>query len=121
MQARFVSSNLGDYACIGSGQRHRTLVVGEHHSFLQQRRREQSSATFKERMHQRNGIEGTQSELVRGHGLRKARYRGRKKVTLQNHFIGAACNIKRWLRLAAWHISHSAPIIDECPTTTIAA
>lgn len=96
-------------ACLGKDQRHRTLVVGEHHRFLQQRRREQTSPEFKKRMHQRNGIEGTQSELVRGHGLRKARYRGKRKVELQNHFIGAACNIKRWLRLAAWQMSQNAP------------
>jgi Transposase DDE domain/Transposase domain (DUF772) len=108
-------------ACIGSGQRHRTLVVGEHHRFLQQRRREQSSLAFKERMHQRNGIEGTQSELVRGHGLRKARYRGKRKVELQNHFIGVACNIKRWLRIAAWQMSHNAPLMEACPAATMAA
>jgi hypothetical protein len=95
--------------CVGKDQRHRTLVVGEHYRFLQQRRREQISPEFKKRMHQRNGIEGTQSELVRGHGLRRARYRGKRKVELQNHFIGAACNIKRWLRLAAWQMSQDAP------------
>jgi hypothetical protein len=49
-------------------------------------------------MHQRNGIEGTLSELTRGHGLRRSRYRGFGKVELQNLLIGTACNIKRWLR-----------------------
>jgi hypothetical protein len=93
-------------ACIGDGLRHRTLVVGEHHTELQQRRREQTTEAFKERMHQRNGIEGTHSELIRAHGLRQARYRGRKKTALQHQFIGTACNIKRWLRLTAWQISH---------------
>jgi transposase len=94
-------------SCVGAGQRHRTLVVGEYHEVLQERRREQKTATFQERMHQRNGIEGTQSELVRAHGLRRARYRGRKKLDLQNQLIGAACNIKRWLRLLAWQIAHA--------------
>ena len=55
-------------------------------------------------MRHRNGIEGTQSELVRGHGLRWARYRGLAKAKLQNYFIGAACNIKRWLRRVAWEL-----------------
>jgi len=96
--------------CIGHGLRHRTLVVGEHHTELQQRRREQTTEAFKERMHQRNGIEGTHSELIRGHGLRQARYRGKKKLALQNNLIGAACNIKRWLRLAAWPMSQGASI-----------
>jgi hypothetical protein len=37
--------------------------------------------------------------LVRAHGLRRARYRGKAKLDLQIQFIGAACNIKRWLIL----------------------
>jgi hypothetical protein len=32
-------------------------------------------------------IEGTISELARGHGLRRSRYRGFAKVELQNLFI----------------------------------
>jgi transposase len=95
--------------CIGAGQKHRTLLVGEHHTLLQGRRREQKSNAFMERMKRRNGIEGTQSELVRAHGLRRARYRGKAKVDLQNQFIGAACNIKRWLKIMAWEITQSAP------------
>jgi hypothetical protein len=27
-----------------------------------------------------------------------------KKVALQNWLIGAACNVKRWLRLLAWEL-----------------
>jgi hypothetical protein len=30
--------------------------------------------------------------------------RGLKKVTLQNYFIGAACNVKRWIRRLQWEI-----------------
>ena len=90
--------------CIKSEHPHRTLVVGEHHSVLQGRRREQKTEPFKQRMKHRNAIEGTQSELVRAHGLRRARYRGLAKTRLQNYFAGAACNIKRWLRRAAWEL-----------------
>lgn len=93
--------------CVGAGQKHRTLVVGEHHHLLQARRREQKSEAFRERMKTRNGIEATQSELVRAHGLRQARYRGKAKVDLQNQFIGAACNIKRWIKMMAWDIKQS--------------
>ena len=50
----------------------------------------------------------TQSELVRAHGLRHARYRGLAKVKLQSYFIGAACNVKRWLRLEAWKLRQAA-------------
>jgi DDE family transposase/transposase-like protein DUF772 len=96
-------------SCIGANQKHRTLVVGQYHTILQKRRREQNSAIFVERMKIRNGIEGTHSELVRAHGLRQARYRGKAKVDLQNQFIGAACNIKRWLRLVAQQIQPKNP------------
>ena len=90
--------------CLKADQKHRTLAVGEHHTILQERRREQKTEPFKQRMKHRNAIEGTQSELVRAHGLRRARYRSLAKVRLQNYFIGAACNVKRWLRRAAWEL-----------------
>jgi transposase len=93
--------------CLGKDQRHRTIRVGEHHTALQARRQEQQTEAFKARMKHRNGIEGTQSELVRGHGLRRARSRGLPKVRLQNYFIGAACNVKRWLRREAWKIQQA--------------
>jgi transposase len=94
--------------CLGKGQRHRSVLVGEHHTALQTRRREQQTAAFRERMKHRNAIEGTQSELVRAHGLRRARYRGLAKVSLQNYFIGAACNAKRWIRREAWNLRAAA-------------
>ena len=75
------------------------IVVGENHDLLQARRIEQKSEAFKERMHQRNGIEGTISELTRAHGMRRTRYRGLAKARFQNLFIATACNIKRWLKL----------------------
>ena len=59
---------------------------------------------FKRRMKHRNAIEGTQSELVWAHGLRRARYRGLAKVRLQNYFAGAACNFKRWVRREIWNL-----------------
>jgi len=94
--------------CLGAGQRHRTVVVGAHHTVLQARRQEQQTDAFKQRMKQRNAIEGTQSELVRGHGLRRARSRGLAKARLQNYFIGAACNVKRWIRHEAWTLRQAA-------------
>lgn len=44
---------------VGAGQRHRTLVVGEHHRHLQARRAEQQTEAFRQRMKKRPGIEGT--------------------------------------------------------------
>jgi transposase len=92
--------------CIKPDHPHRTLVVGEHYTALQTRRQEQQTDAFKARMKHRNAIEGTQSELVRAHGLRRARYRGLPKAKLQNYFIGAACNVKRWLRRIAWEMQN---------------
>ena len=93
--------------CVPPGQKPRSIIVGEHHEFLQQRRQEQASEAFQQRMHQRNAIEGTLSELARGHGLRRSRYRGFGKVELQNLLIGTACNIKRWVRFLIWEATHA--------------
>ena len=100
--------------CVAAGQPHRTIVVSQYHDLLQQRRNEQQSAQFKERMHQRNAIEGTVSELARGHGLRRSRYRGFAKVELQNLLIATACNIKRWLRAIGQSFSSSAHAWRAC-------
>ncbi len=105
-------------SCLGKDQRHRTLVVGEHHTVLQARRTEQQTHAFKQRMKHRNAIEGTQSELVRAHGLRQARYRGLGKTKLQNYFIGAACNVKRWLRREAWKLQQAASVL-AAPAQTV--
>jgi len=90
--------------CIGKGQPHRTLTVGQYHTEIQARRQEQKTQAFKDKAKHRNAIEGTQSELVRAHGLRRARYRGLEKTRLQNYFIGAACNAKRWIRRVIWEL-----------------
>jgi len=94
--------------CVSQGQRHRTVLVTEHHTFLQTRRQEQKTEAFQQRLNHRNGIEGTHSELVRGHGMRHARYRGLAGAKLQNYFIGAACNVKRWIRREAWKLRQAA-------------
>ena len=73
---------------------------------------EQRTEEFKTKTHARNAIEGTQSELVRGHGLRRARYRGLAKVRLQNYLIGAACNVKRWIRREIWNLRQAASALS---------
>jgi len=106
--------------CIKAEHKHRTLAVGENHTVLQERRKDQQTDAFKARMKHRNAIEGTQSELVRAHGLRRARYRGLGKTKLQNYFIGAACNVKRWLRRLAWQMRQelSATAVSVVSGTT---
>jgi len=93
--------------CLGKDQPHRTLTVGQYHTHLQARRQEQKTEEFKKEAQHRNAIEGTQSELVRAHGLRRARSRGLAKARLQNYLIGAACNIKRWIRRQVWNLEQA--------------
>lgn len=88
--------------CLSGNNAHRTICVNHLFAFLQERRREMQTDVFKQEMRRRNGIEGTQSELVRGYGLRYARYRGKAKVRLQNYIIGTACNIRRLFRRIEW-------------------
>lgn len=92
--------------CTSSKKGRRILCVGIHHDLLQQRRREMKTDEFKKRMHQRNAIEGTISELKRA-GLRRSRYRGLEKTSLANYFIGAACNVKRWFRRMVWELQQA--------------
>ncbi len=93
--------------CLGKNQKHRTLTVSEHHTLMQARRRIQKTKAYKLDMQARNGIEGTISELARGHGLRRSRYRGLAKTRLQNYLIGAACNLRRWSTRILWE-NHQA-------------
>jgi transposase len=93
--------------CIAANQKHRTLLVGQYHSHLQERRKEQKTEEFQKKSQRRNAVEGTQSELVRAHGLRQARYRGLEKARLQNYFAGAACNAKRWIRRMIWEMKRA--------------
>ena len=96
-------------SCTTSKSGRRSVCVGEHHDRLQARRREMKTEAFRKRMHQRNAIEGTISELTRL-GLRRTRYRGLAKTTLANDVLAAACNVRRWLRLLAWR-QQNAPAL----------
>ena len=96
--------------CVGRNQFHRTLLVGEHHEWLQARCRAMAQPEFKVRMHPRNGIEGSMSELKRGYGLGRSCYRGLAKTALQNYLIAAACNLKRWARRTAWELERNGPV-----------
>lgn len=62
---------------------------------LERRRREQASGEFARRYAVRAGIEGTNSELKRAHGLGHLRVRGRPRVELAAYLKALACNMKR--------------------------
>jgi hypothetical protein len=90
--------------CTRSKSGRRILVVGLRHDLVEKRRKEMREAEFSKNMHPRNGIEGTHSELVRGHGLRRTKYRGLSRVSLSHYLMGAACNVKRYLNLLAFQM-----------------
>lgn len=81
----------------------RSLTVTEHHALLQARRRAMKTEAYRARLRARAGVEGTISELVRG-GMRRSRYRGFAKTRLFVLLMGAACNARRWVRLATWRM-----------------
>ena len=59
---------------------------------------QEAQADFRERYAIRAGIESTNSELKRAHGLGRLRVRGGKRVRLSVYLKATACNLKRALR-----------------------
>ncbi len=90
--------------CTRAKSGRRILVVGLRHDLVERRRKEMKRAEFSRSLYPRNGIEGTHSELVRGHGLRRTKYRGIDRVSLSHYLMGAACNVKRYLRRLAFQV-----------------
>jgi transposase len=91
------------------GKSGRSLEISPYHQEITARREEAQTEAFKEDMKHRPAVEGTLSEMVRKHGLRRARYRGKDKVRLQHLFTGAAVNLKRLSHaLKAHHESQRA-------------
>ncbi len=72
-----------------------TLSPQPIHEARERRRAEQSTSAFQQRYGLRAGIEGTISEGLRCHGMRRARYRGQPKTQLQAKAIAAAINLVR--------------------------
>jgi transposase len=79
--------------------REMTLRPRERHEALQAARRDQETASWKTEYAARAGIEGTISEGVRAFGLRRCRYVGLPKASLQHVITATAMNLSR---LAAW-------------------
>ena len=75
------------------------LHAREQHEALAATRARQDTEAGRRLYAQRQGIEGTISQGVRGFGLRRARYRGLAKTGLQSVATAAAINLDR---LAAW-------------------
>ncbi len=81
---------------------YRTLQVSQDHMIAQARRVLCRTPDSQRRMQKRNGIEGTISEIKRGYGARRTRYRRRRETDLLMQFIAAACNLRRWAVRLCW-------------------
>jgi hypothetical protein len=65
---------------------------------IEQRRRAEERGELRPRYRIRAGIEATNSELKRRHGLGKLSVRGEERVTLAVYLKAIACNLKRMLQ-----------------------
>jgi len=77
---------------------------------IELRRREEESGNFAPRYAIRAGIEATNSELKRKHGLGKLRVRRRPRVELSVYLKALACNIKRMVCTLPAKPSLPAPV-----------
>ena len=65
---------------------------------IQGRRRAEAAEDWPKRYGVRAGIEGTNSELKRAHGLGSLRVLGGRRVRLAVYLKALACNVKRMVR-----------------------
>jgi hypothetical protein len=79
----------------------RVLRTTVHAAVLAKRRRYERTKEFKKRYAMRAGIEATNSELKRAHGLGRLRIRGFLRVRLTVHLKALACNVKRMVKYLA--------------------
>ncbi|MCX4879253.1 IS1182 family transposase [Streptomyces sp. NBC_00847] len=84
--------------CVSSPKAERrelTLRQHDEHQTLQRHRALQQTDGWKDRYKIRAGVEGTISQAVGRCGLRRSRYRGLAKTSLQHQLTGAAINLAR--------------------------
>jgi hypothetical protein len=79
----------------------RTLKTTVTDHVLAKRRRYEQTEEFRKRYAERAGIEATNSELKRAHGLGRLRVRGGQRVRLAVYFKALACNVKRMVMYLA--------------------
>lgn len=86
--------------CLG-GSGPRTIRLHPQEPLLQQARRDQDKPSVRRKLRQRVMIE-RKIDHLQDRGLRKARYRGRRKVLLQARWGAALANVKRLFVLDAF-------------------
>jgi hypothetical protein len=85
--------------CTSAKEGRRTVGISLFNKELREAEQYNLTEQFKAEMKLRAPIEGKHSEMTRYHGMRRARYRGLKKVGLQCYFTATAVNLKRWVKL----------------------
>jgi transposase len=88
--------------CVNSPKAQRreiNLKPRDEYEALHQARKLQGTDEWKDRYKIRAGVEGTISQAVQACGLRRSRYRGLAKTSLQHQLTGAAINL---IRINAW-------------------
>ncbi len=79
----------------------RQVFISDHRSALEKARTYTRTDTFKEDMKLRPLIERIIANLVRYHGARHARARGKPRADFQAKMCALAFNLAQWVRLAA--------------------
>jgi hypothetical protein len=86
----------------------RTLKTTLKEHVLAKRRRYEQTEEFRKRYAERAGIEATNSELKRAHGMGFLRVRGGARVKLAVYFKALACNVKRLVAYLAQEAKKAA-------------
>ena len=85
------------HLCTRSQRKRRTVTIRPEPQYkaLQRARQREPTTEYKEEYARRAGVEGTISEGIRSHKLRRARYIGLAKTYLQHLMTATAINFKR--------------------------
>ena len=75
---------------------------------IERRRRAEATEEWRKRYAIRAGIEGTNSELKRAHGLGRLRVRGGRRVRLAVYLKTLACNFKRMVHARLVEMENTA-------------
>ena len=75
---------------------------------IERRRRAEATEEWRKRYGIRAGIEGTNSELKRAHGLGRLRVRGGRRVRLAVYLKTLACNFKRMVHARLVEMENTA-------------
>ena len=97
---------------VKNGGRTLSLRSRDQQQVLDEARTQQTSQEWRAKYATRAGVEGTIHQAVAVTGMRRARYRGRKKTHLEHAFSAVALNL---IRFDAWWNGHP---LDRTRTRT---